>query len=201
MDRILVNYHHSNFLNKIIQDIRQISMNNGKTSAVFPLKEMEKDYKLYYELIESEYTNYIYNIVEAKPEISMLNIRKLQYNSLEFKGIVGMIMNQDPKNDSYKIEKMYDSVYFVPQLNLVNQFVIYTDIIEQQYYGGQQQLVLHTLNLSKNAPPIIDSPHYVNVNKAVVTSINIRICDRTGQPIKFSDLFSNVLVKLHFRKK
>jgi hypothetical protein len=79
--------------------------------------------------------------------------------------------------------------------------VIYTDIIAEQYYGGKLLQVLHTLNLSKNTAPIIDTPHYVAVNKSTLTSINIRICDRTGVPIKFLDLFSNVLVKLHFRKK
>jgi hypothetical protein len=149
--------------------------------------------------METDYTNYLYSIFEA--DNALLNIRKLQLTKIEFNGLLGKIMNQDPNNSSYIVDKIYETVHLAAKLNLVNQFVIYTDIIQEQYYGGQQQQVLHTMNISNTVPPIIDSPHYVAVNKSVLTSINMRICDRTGEPIKFSDLFSNVLVKLHFRKK
>ncbi len=152
-------------------------------------------------MYETDYEDYGFQIAEAKPTHNLVNIRKLQYNSIEFKGIVGKIMNRDPNNDSYIVTKEFYSVYFVSKLNLLNQIVIYTDVIEEQYYGGQQRQVLHTLQITPNTAPIIDSPHYVTVNKSVVNSINIRIYDRAGEPIKFLDLFSNVLVKLHFRKK
>jgi hypothetical protein len=150
---------------------------------------------------QSDFTNSLYGIVEAKTDSNMLNIRKQHFKKIEFRGIIGSIINQDPLKPSYTVTTLFDTLHFVKELNLVNQMMIYSDIIEPQYYGGSQLQVLHTLTLSKDTPPTIDSPHYVRVNKSSITSINIRICDRTGEPIKFSDQFSNVLVKLHFRKK
>jgi hypothetical protein len=82
----------------------------------------------------------------------------------------------------------------------VNQLLIYTDIIEEQWYGGQKLQILHTFNFSNQSSAIVDTPHYVNVNKSCLNSINIRIYDREGEPVKFRDIYSNVIVKLHFRE-
>lgn len=195
--RLVQNYRRTENINSIIKNCKT------RVTQYKELTEVRLTYLVgeWYDIHESDYDNELYSVVEAKADISMLNIRKLKFDKIEFRGIIACIMNQDPAKRSYVVDKPFDTIHFVPELNLVNQFVIYTDMIEEQYYGGRQLQVLHTLNLSRNAPLTIDSPHYVRVNKSSITSINIRICDRTGEPIKFSDQFSNVLVKLHFRKK
>jgi hypothetical protein len=64
-------------------------------------------------------------------------------------------------------------------LNIINNAQIFTDIIEDQYYGDVMSPVLYTINLKSSA--YIDSvtsyenPHYLPVNKSVINSINIRI--------------------------
>ena len=90
-------------------------------------------------------------------------------------------------------------------LNIINNAQILTDIIEDQYYGDVMSPVLYTINLKSSA--YIDSvtsyenPHYLPVNKSVINSINIRILDLSGEPVKFSDIFSIVIIKLHFRRR
>jgi hypothetical protein len=114
----------------------------------------------------------------------------------------GLISQIIAKQDSLSFEKNTQYELHVPKINhIINQFVIYTDIIEPQYYGGKLLQVLHTASLNNSSTAIVDTPHYLNVNQTCINSINIRIYDRTGEPIKFSDEFANVIVKLHFRKK
>jgi hypothetical protein len=73
---------------------------------------------------------------------------------------------------------------------LVNSLLIYTDIIDEQYYGGQKLQVLHTHRLDEDKGHVmLESPHYLNVNKSCISSINIRIHDREGNPVKFTDKF------------
>ena len=83
--------------------------------------------------------------------------------------------------------------------------MILTDIIEDQYYGDVRSPVLYTINLKSSnyidTVTTYENPHYIPVNKSVINSINISIYDLSGEPLKFSDLFSIVIIKLHFRKR
>jgi hypothetical protein len=85
---------------------------------------------------------------------------------------------------------------------LVHSLLVYTDIIEEQFYGGQKLQVLHTHRLVEDKGHVmLESPHYLNVNKSCISSINIRIHDREGNPVKFTDKFQHVEVKLHFKPR
>ncbi len=137
-----------------------------------------------------------------------LNFADISQNvEYEFNGLISQVLNLiNPMliTDELKstVKGDVDSVNFEINYNIrrVNQFLIYTDIIEEQWYGGQKLQVLHTFNFSQQSSAIVDTPHYVNVNKSCINSINIRICDREGDPVKFRDIYSNVIVKLHFRE-
>ena len=48
---------------------------------------------------------------------------------------------------------------------------------------------------------MIINPHYLNVNKTRIETINIEICDINGNNIQFRDFFSQIHLTLHFRKK
>jgi hypothetical protein len=88
-----------------------------------------------------------------------------------------------------------------PQIQLVHSLIIYTDIIEEQYFGGDKLQVLHTHRLTEQSNVMLESPHYLNVNKSNISSINIRIHDREGNLVKFTDKYAHVEVKLHFKKR
>lgn len=46
-----------------------------------------------------------------------------------------------------------------------------------------------------------ENPIYVPVNKTIINTINIKMCDLQGNLIRVNDIFSFVILTLHFRKK
>ena len=97
-------------------------------------------------------------------------------------------------NYSYKINSNLNSLYAY----------IYTDFIEPQYVGNTLSPCIKSLVLNKNDANIMvssfDYPHYVRVNKNIINTILIDIRDTAAEPIKFSNINSQAIVKLHFRK-
>lgn len=87
-------------------------------------------------------------------------------------------------------------------LNLINFIVIYTDIIDHQYFGDIKTQILRTIPIrynNNNIQTLFDNHQYVKVKNSVINSINIQLRDIWGNPIHFSDFFSYVVVNLHFR--
>ena len=89
-------------------------------------------------------------------------------------------------------------------LNLVQTIYVYTDIVEYQFVGDSMSPLLRTVTTSdKDFDSVVhahfDSPHYISVNKTLITSINIDIRDDQGEKIHFEQ--GKTLVKLHFRPK
>lgn len=93
------------------------------------------------------------------------------------------------------------------KLSLVNYAAIYTNIIDEQYFGDSLVPILRCVNLSSSKQfsssisMSFDNPVYVPVNKSVITTINIKIADLEGHLIRFKDLFSYVIITLHFKRK
>ena len=97
-----------------------------------------------------------------------------------------------------------ESFYLPSKIQPIKFITIYTDIIEPQIYGNKQSPILRTVNIrSENDENTIffDNPHYLNVNKTRIETINIEICDINGNNIQFRDFFSQIHLTLHFRKK
>ena len=92
-----------------------------------------------------------------------------------------------------------------PKINIINYILIYTDIIEQQFYGNKKTQILKSLPLKNTtnniAETTFDNQHYVTVKNTRINTINIELRDIFGQQIKFDDFFSFVIVNLHFRPK
>lgn len=111
-----------------------------------------------------------------------------------------MILSEKPE---YKI-KGGDFLHIKEEiLNVSNYIAIYTDIIEEQYFGDALVPILRCVNLFNGKDPIsinFDNPFYVGVNKDFISTINIKIADLQGNLIRFKDFFSYVIVTLHFRK-
>lgn len=87
-------------------------------------------------------------------------------------------------------------------INLSPAIYVYCDIIDHQIVGDTQAQLLRTCNIqSKNEfynHYIYDSPHYVKVNRKLITDINISFFFDTGDIVKFRQ-GKKVFVKLHFR--
>ena len=91
-----------------------------------------------------------------------------------------------------------------PFINTIDHFLVYVDIIEDQYFGDVMAPIIRTVTPTGNTGDLIstdyESPHYVNLKKTSFSSININIRDSQGNLIQFNNLFGKVIVKLHFKK-
>jgi hypothetical protein len=126
------------------------------------------------------------------------------YNNIiacKFNGLFGVLCG---KTENFEIKRTL-TTSFEHSINVVNQACIYCDFIEDQYFGDVLAPILQVINLKSNegssTVTFYENPMYVNVKKTIINSINIRILDTSGHNIKFENLFSFVIVKLHFRKK
>jgi hypothetical protein len=103
--------------------------------------------------------------------------------------------------------ELYDDMTcdFTENLSVINHAAIYCDIIEPQLFGDVAAPVLQVINLHSSTTAdtvtFFDNPAYLNVNKTIINSINIRVVDLQGDPIRFENIFSFIIIKLHFRKK
>ena len=81
--------------------------------------------------------------------------------------------------------------------------MVYCDIVEPQNVGDTFAQLLRTIcttgEFNKSTEKIYTSPHYIPVCKSFITNINIDIRDPSGEKVKFENLLSKVLVKLHFK--
>jgi hypothetical protein len=127
----------------------------------------------------------------------------INYKNEKALTLTGSIAQLLDKKDKIIIEEP-TRFQFVHYMSIINYAAIYTDFIEEQYVGGEQTPILRIINIKSSEAPdtvtFFDNPHYVKVKKTSISSINIRILDLTGNPIKFDDLFSFVILKLHFKK-
>lgn len=128
---------------------------------------------------------------------------QLQYKGkITFLGNISMILSGNVKTDleGGGIIKLEDK-----NLSLVNYAAIYTNIIDEQYFGDSLVPILRCVNLSSSKQHTIsttfDNPVYVPVNKKALTTINIKIADLEGHIIRFKDVFSYVIITLHFKKR
>jgi hypothetical protein len=121
---------------------------------------------------------------------------------IKIDGLLANILN----NSSLSIINLSkNESFFLPSLIQPIKFItIYTNIIEPQYYGNKKTPILRTVNIrsyNDENTLFFDNPHYLNVNKSRIESINIEICDTNGNHIQFRDFFSQIHLTLHFRKK
>jgi len=110
----------------------------------------------------------------------------------------------------FKVDKQVITLYQDPLLvsknilNITQALFVYTDIIDFQYVGDTLAPLLKTISTpGEDYATVVsahfDNPHYISVNKTLITSINIDIRDDTGKKIFFED--GRVIVKLHFRPR
>ena len=132
------------------------------------------------------------NRIEIDSSFSKLKINGLLANFLNNSKITEMTL------------KTKESFYLPTKIHPTKFIVIYSDIIEPQFYGNIKSPILRTVNIrSENDENTVyfDNPHYLNVNRTRIDTINIQLCDLAGKHIQFRDNFSSIHLTLHFKKK
>ena len=124
------------------------------------------------------------------------------YSRLKINGLLANLITNSKNNQLILNTK--ESFYLPAKIQPTKFIVIYSDIIDTQYYGNIKSPILRTVNVrSENDENTLffDNPHYLNINRTRIDTINIQICDLTGELIQFRDNFSSIHLTLHFKKK
>lgn len=104
-------------------------------------------------------------------------------------------------------DKRFVTEFFIsdPRILTTKELYIYTDIIEDQFVGDQKVKLLKIFTVKENEHRIISEtvnlPHYLPINQNKIDRIHMKISDSQGNKINFSDPYSSVIYKLHFRVK
>lgn len=85
---------------------------------------------------------------------------------------------------------------------LVHNFFIFCDIISDQIINDQKEKLLKIVTVAGKSFDVINKqykPHYIPINKTLISSIHINITDELRSSINFYR--GPLILKLHFRKK
>ena len=144
------------------------------------------------------------------------DMREFRLNLLPDHFIHKIVMNESLAEllgfETLEFTELHASEYLFsevePEIGGIGSFYIYTDIITHQHIGDVDAKVLRVVSLdqangikSNFINKIFDVPHYVDLERNNIDTINITIKDTIGENIKFKHDFGQVLVKLHFRQK
>jgi hypothetical protein len=124
------------------------------------------------------------------------------FSKLKINGLLANFLNNSKITELTL--KTKESFYLPTKIHPTKFIVIYSDIYEPQYYGNIKSPILRTVNIrSENDENTVyfDNPHYLNVNRTRIDTINIQLCDLAGKHIQFRDNFSSIHLTLHFKKK
>ena len=88
------------------------------------------------------------------------------------------------------------------KIQTLNNIYIHTNIIDYQYFGDAKIQLLRTIPYRNNYNDFgFQKPYYVSVKDTVINTINIEFRDIFGNNISFDNIFTQIILDLHFRKK
>jgi len=155
--------------------------------------------------IEASNSIFFHEIWNSLPQLKQLDNNTITIetkNEIKFEGLISKVLNNS--DNDYTVLNFSEIFNLPSYLQLIKYILIYTDIIESQYYGDVRASILRTVNIkSKKGDNVtfFDNPHYLNISKTRIDSINIEIRDINGNHIEFKDLFSNIYISLHFKHR
>jgi hypothetical protein len=134
------------------------------------------------------------------PKFTYTTTLEVEYDenakTVQISGLLANILGIDD------IEKT-STLEMIPTLNLKSYAAVYCDLIEDQYVGDALGPIIRIINLVPTSEvetvTVYENPHYVKCRKSRIHKINIKILDLEGKAIQFENLYSFVIVKLHFR--
>lgn len=184
----------------IVKYIPHVDLNGNSISEI--ISKLDHDLKLM--LVDQ---NYIYptehHIFQYDSDIDMVKInvpaiREVE-NEISVRKIIGWVIS--PKFGSILGISRVRMAVPIPNTppRLPNQFefiLIYGDMVECSHIGSQQVSLLDVIPVGdvycKNSGSLI----YKKVNKTIIDSISIKMCDNYGRPLLIED---DVFIILHFR--
>ena len=89
------------------------------------------------------------------------------------------------------------------KIDMINYVCVYTDIIDEQYYGDIKAQILKMIVIKPESNQLVtnfENLHYVRLKKKYLHQINIELRDLSGRSVKFLNDFAFVVIKLHLRK-
>ncbi len=132
---------------------------------------------------------------------SISKIKLIWQSSIQVDGGLAKVISN---TDSISIQpnRLYNFPNF---LDIINYIVIYTDFIENQFFGDVISPILKIVPVKERDEAQLvsyfDNPHYVPVRMSRIDSINITLRDLQGEKIQFEDSFLFIIAKLHFKKR
>ena len=118
----------------------------------------------------------------------------------------------NPIEDENSISLIEDNLFaakfdFVTdKKSVIEEIFVYSDIIDYQYVASSMSQLLRVVTVNKNQLNLVcntlyNNPDYLPLIKNRVSSIRLFMRDSMGNPIRFSNPYSRVIYKLHFRQK
>ena len=137
------------------------------------------------------------------PHFKLLNSNTIALETdyeITFNGLISQFLrNSEIKETIVKRTEIFN---LIPYIQLIKYILVYTNIIEPQYYAEKSSSILRTVNIkAQKSENVIffDNPQYLNLSQSRINTINIELKDTQGNYIRFNDKFSNIFISLHFR--
>lgn len=138
------------------------------------------------------------------PYFKLLNSNTIAIQTdyeISFKGLIAQFLNNSNILETIVTRtKVFNLIAYI---QLTKYILVYTNIIEPQYYAEKSSSILRTVNIkAQKGENVIffDNPQYLNLSQSRINTINIELKDTQGNYIEFNDKFSNIFISLHFRR-
>ena len=137
------------------------------------------------------------------PYFKLLNSNTIAIQTdyeITFNGLIAQFLNNSNIFETLVTRtKVFNLIAYI---QLTKYILVYTNIIEPQYYAEKSSSILRTVNIkAQKGENVIffDNPQYLNLSQSRINTINIELKDTQGNYIEFNDKFSNIFISLHFR--
>lgn len=86
-----------------------------------------------------------------------------------------------------------------PYVETIDSLFIYTDITKNQLVGDTQVPLLGVARVNNDGYWAFNPPFYIPLNKTIIDTIHITICNQRGEKVKFPK-GTHVISRLHFKR-
>ena len=135
-----------------------------------------------------------------------ISYQNVVYSLFEITGIMKKFFkeNLSQLTDSpYKTEYITDDLSF-KNFKILQNLSVHTNIIESQYFGDQKTQILRNIPVKYKFDYLdlfLKSKKYVKVKDTVINTINIELYDICDNDISFNNIFTNIILTLHFKRR
>jgi hypothetical protein len=142
-------------------------------------------------------------------EFFKIEYNKIYYQNMGFRLLeIGGLMNKFFKSNNFEELHYFKTDYITDtlpkRLNVLENIFLYTNIIEPQYFNNVKSQILRVVQCKYKHGHLdlkLNSDHYVDVKDTILNTINIELCDVNRNNIYLTNIFAQIVLKLHFRPK